>query len=203
MDKLLKFNNKLIKSGNNIICKKNIVDPYNPLGLPYNTLRAKFVDGYTPTMGTTQTLVDGVENVWDIYAQSNDWSKLYNGCYGNILQVLGANTSNVTKMYWTFYACSSISSMPLFDTSNVTDMDYLLAYCYSLTSVPLYDTSKVTNMDRMLYNCKNVQSGALAMYQQASTQASPPVQHYACFRNCGSDTQTGSAELAQIPSDWK
>lgn len=31
----------------------------------------------------------------------------------------------------------------------------------------------------------------------------PPTSHIYTFRNCGINTQTGSAELAQIPNDWK
>ena len=53
------------------------------------------------------------------------------------------------------------------------------------------------------YNCYSVQSGALALYQQASTQATPPTDHRNTFTDCGINTQTGSAELAQIPNDWK
>jgi len=58
-------------------------------------------------------------------------------------------------------------------------------------------------MYSMARNCRNVQSGALALYNQASTQANPPTNHTLAFQNCGVDTQTGAAELAQIPSDWK
>lgn len=39
--------------------------------------------------------------------------------------------------------------------------------------------------------------------QQASTQANPPANHSYTFTNCGRDTPTGAAELAQIPSGWK
>lgn len=45
--------------------------------------------------------------------------------------------------------------------------------------------------------------GAATLYQQASSQANPPQSHDATFYKCGSDTVTGAAELAQIPSDWK
>jgi hypothetical protein len=54
----------------------------------------------------------------------------------------------------------------------------------------------------MFYNCHNVQSGALALYQQASTQATPPSAHTYCFNDCGDRTESGRAELAQIPTDW-
>ena len=75
--------------------------------------------------------------------------------------------------------------------------------CTSLTSVPLYDTSSATNMTGMFDGCINVESGALALYQQASTQSTPPSSHIGTFKNTGSNTVSGAAELAQIPSDWK
>ena len=113
------------------------------------------------------------------------------------------NTSNVTAIQSMFYQCTSLTTVPLFDTSNVITMGYMLGGCTSLTSIPLFNTSKVTGMTSAFYNCKKVQSGALALYQQASTQANPPTNHSGTFYNCGSNTQTGRAELAQIPSDWK
>ena len=113
------------------------------------------------------------------------------------------NTSSVTDMDNMFYWCSSLTSVPLFYTSSVTSMTEMFNDCSSLTSVPLFNTSSVKFMARMFENCTNVQSGALALYRQASTQANPPFSHTKTFRNCGSNTTTGAAELAQIPEDWK
>ena len=140
------------------------------------------------------------------------------------------DTSKVTKMMGTFGGCTKLSSIPLFNTSNVTNMSSMFANCYLLTSVPLFNTSnvttmngmfamwdgvtslrivplfntsKVTNMHAMLFNCTKVESGSLALYIQASTQTTPPTTHTRTFYRCGVDTQTGSAELAQIPDDWK
>jgi hypothetical protein len=56
-------------------------------------------------------------------------------------------------------------------------------------------------MRNMFYDCVNVQSGALALYQQASSRVTPPSHSYT-FRFCGSNTETGAAELAQIPTSW-
>ena len=210
----------------------NYKDPYNPLDLPPNTIRVKFKSGYTPTMGDTQTLVDSNENVWDIYKQSNDWSNLFAfetaGADVIVLEILGAETSNVTNMYKLFYFCKSLTTITLFNTSNVTntgsmfhgcealtsiplyvtskvtDMKWMFCGCKSLTSIPLFDTSKVTDISYMFRDCTNVQSGALALYQQVSTQDNPPTSynHRDTFYNCGINTQTGSAELAQIPTSW-
>lgn len=201
------------------------IDPYNPLNLPANTIRVKFKSGYTPTMGDTQTLVDSTNNIWDIYKQGNNIAYLFNECY-DLLEVLGANTSNVTNMshmftYCTalsslklfdtstvtnmsymFYVCSTLNNLPLFDTSNVTDMNGAFNRCGALTYIPLFNTSKVCGMGNTFWDCKNVQSGALALYQQASSQAKPPVNHGNTFLNCGINTETGSAELSQIPTSW-
>ena len=178
-------------------------DPYNPLGLPANTIRVKFSNDFTPDMGDTQTLVDATNNVWDIYKQSNDWSSLFYDMGSVLLEVLGANTSNITNMNKMFYNCNALTTITLFDTYNVTNMGLMFVWCISLLSVPLFDTSNVDDISFMFSNCSNVQSGALALYQQASTQAIPPSNHNMTFFNCGTDTQTGSAELAQIPEDWK
>lgn len=223
------INNKIIQFKNHVI--KSVINNANPLNLPPNTIRVKFASGYTPTMGDTQTLVDANENIWDIYKQSNNWTRLFNingnNVFNELLEVLGANTSNVTKMTGLFRHCESLASVPLFDTSNVTDMASIFAWCKLLTTVPLFDTSNVTIMESTLFecssltsvplfntsnvtnirymccNCRKVQSGALALYQQASTQANPPIIHDHTFTNCGVNTQTGAAELAQIPNDWK
>ena len=113
------------------------------------------------------------------------------------------DTSKVTNMSYMFYFCTQLEAVPLFDTSKVMYLSYMFAYCYSLTAIPLFDTSSIVEIGRMFYDCTNVQSGALALYQQASTQATPPTNHSRTFYNCGSYTTQGAAELAQIPDDWK
>lgn len=204
------------------------LSPPQPPVLPANTIRCKFSTGYTPPsdLGDTRTLVNAGENIWDIYKSGTDWKRLFN----NITQlekVIAANTTGVTNMAYLFLRCTSLTSVPLFDTSSATnmvavfsgctnlasaplfdtssatDMYAMFHSCSSLTSVPLFDTSSVTNMAYMFYNCTAVESGALALYQQASTQATPPTSHDSTFMNCGSNTVTGAAELAQIGMGWK
>jgi len=57
-------------------------------------------------------------------------------------------------------------------------------------------------MNGMFQGCLVVQTGALALYQQASAQAVVPT-HNNTFWMCGTDTESGAAELAQIPDEWK
>jgi surface protein len=206
-------------------------DPYNPLGLPANTVRVRTNDGNVPRKGNytsyeTATLVQGTSDVYDVYKSGTSFGYLLTSST-NVIEVLGANTTGITDMNHMFIGCSYLESVPLFDTSNVTNIESMFNSCFALTNIPLFDTSNVTNMYGMCDNCTHitsiplfntskvtdisiafrncylVESGALAIYNQASTQTTPPTTHQWAFRKCGRDTTTGAAELAQIPSDWK
>lgn len=204
------FNNKVLKHNNKLLVGGEPVDPYNPLGLPQFTIRLKFKQGVTPYYKYSAnptpvlTLVSQEDNIWDLTYLNEDWNSLLYGSPDHsydLLEILGANTSSVTNMNNMLCFCFSLTSVSLFDTTNVTSMANLFYNCPGITTIPLFNTSNVTNMNTMFYRCRNVQSGALALYQQASTQTNVP-SHSNTFEECGSDTQTGAAELAQIPTSW-
>ena len=152
-------------------------------------------------------------------------NSMFNRC-ASLVSVPQFNTASVTSMNAMFTGCSALETVPLFntsactnmsdmfsgsgiktvplmDTALVTTMKNMFLSCYSLESIPLFNTSSCGNMDYAFSDCYKVESGALALYQQASSQANPPTSHILCFSNCGRDTTTGAAELAQIPSGWK
>lgn len=322
------YGGKILTVGGNAL---SISPNYNPLNLPSKTIRLKYSPGTSPTVhpGATATRVSSSQNVWDVSnGSSSDWSYLLDTEPRNdgLIEVLGANSYNITKMGGMFAncknltkvalfdtsrvtvtnamfsGCTSLTDVPLFDLSSVTDMTGMFGSCHALTSVPWFNTSSVTSMantfagctsltsvprfdtrkvtdismlfdtcraltsvplldtrsaismsymfdgcisltsvplvntssaadlsglcmgctsltsiplfntsppysrgvevDYMFYGCTNVESGALAMYQQMSSQAIPPSMYKDCFTNCGSNTVTGAAELAQIPSSW-
>ena len=143
--------------------------------------------------------------------------------------ILGGNTTGVTDMAFLFTSNRYIESIALFDTSSVVNFsDFCAGHsqgsilsaiplfntssavsaprmfngCNSLITIPLFDTSSMTNVTNMFRYCLKVESGALALYNQMSTQATPPSAHSGAFTRCGSNTTTGAAELAQIPEDW-
>lgn len=130
-----------------------------------------------------------------------DMNNMFYGCVG-LQSVPQFVTSNVTDMSNMFATCTSLTTIPLFDTSSVSNMNGFCYNCSALTAIPLFDTSSVDNMDNAFYFCIDVQSGSLALYQQASTQTNPPTYHDAAFYAAGNNTQTGYAELEQIPSSW-
>ena len=184
-------------------------DPYNPLNLPPNTVRVRTNDGLVPYKSSndpatyeTATLVEGTSDVYDVYKSGTDFYRFLQQS-SNVIEVLGANTTGITNMSHMFAGCYSLTSVSLFDTSNVQTMLGMFDSCTALTAVPLFNTYSVTQMSYMFDGCYNVETGALALYRRASTQANPPTSHTKTFRGCGVNTTTGAAELAQIPEDWK
>ena len=196
-------------AGGTAVIGKNY-DKYNPLGLGYGTMRLKFAQGYTPTVGNvSNVLVDAEENIWDCTSSAAGQPSLPNLAYNKyLLECISANlrrstgTGFVTGLSWKFQGCSNLVSVSLPCTDHVTDMSRMFFNCTSLTSCPLLDTSSCTNMSSMFEGCVNIQSGSLDLYQQASTQATPPSLYTDTFKDCGRDTVTGAAELAQIPTSW-
>lgn len=205
---MIKFGNFIVTDNNSWLSESSSPGPTPPTPvLPAGTVRVRTSDGNAPIKGSstsyeTATLVEGTTDIYDVYKSGTSFEYLLLNS-SNVTEVLDANTTGITNMAFMFDSCTSLTTVPLFNTSNVTNMDHMFMYCSSLTTVPLFNTSNVTNMSWMFCNCRNVESGALALYQQASTQTTPPSNHDVTFYNCGSNTTTGAAELAQIPSDWK
>ena len=180
--------------------------------LAANTLRFLFSKSdYDPTVagvgsgGTWQKVDTAAANVWDWTKSGNTFANSFENAFkdsDNLVSVIAAgDTSSVTSMSYLFKGCTSLTSVPLFDTSSVTGMGDMLRGCTSLTSVPLFNTSSVTSLNNTFNGCVSVDGGALALYQQASTK-SPEPSHNNTFKDCGKDTTTGAAELAQIPTSW-
>lgn len=126
------------------------------------------------------------------------------GMYQSISSITSVpllNTSSATDTGQMFEGCRKLTSVPLLDLSNVTQMDAMFSDCRSLASIPDFDISSATNMKWMFRWCYGVESGALSMYQKASS-LQQTVLHNDTFLECGRDTVTGAAELAQIPTSW-
>lgn len=121
----------------------------------------------------------------------------------SLVSIPALSTSNVTDISFMFDSCESLTSIPLLNTSNATNMKFMFFGCDSLTIIPLLATNKVTDVSYMFYSCGNVETGALALYNQMINQTTTPTNHTSTFTNCGANTQTGAAELSQIPVDWK
>lgn len=135
------------------------------------------------------------------------------------------DTSNVTDFSSMFWEAQSVTGVPLFDTSKGVDMSRFL-YMTAITECPLFDTSNATSLDSFIGDCWNlvtipdldvssclnadwiciadtaVTGGTLNLYNKLAALDPVPT-HDQAFTNCGKDTVTGAAELAQIPDSWK
>lgn len=76
-------------------------------------------------------------------------------------------------------------------------------YCTGLREMPYLDVSHVIQAREMFMDCLNMGSGIYDMYLALSDHLSDSSWYRNCFRDCGRDSPTGAAELAQIPNDWK
>ena len=156
----LKSSNKFDIGNTNVYVVGNfseIID-YNPLGLPANTIRVRTSNGNAPynPYGISDrwdscTKVSGTNDQYDVYKSDNNWEYLFQA-RTNIIEVLGANTANVTSLKCIFDGCTSLTTVSLFDTRNVTTMQNAFANVL-ITSIPAYDTSNVTTMSAAFKNC--------------------------------------------------
>lgn len=178
-----------------------------------NTLRFEFGDqSYSPvtagvgSSGTWKKCEWFPSNVWDWTNSNSDWSSTFNGAFGTTapdVEIIDAgDTSSITNFRSMFYLNSKLLSCIAFDTSGMKDAQAMFRLCTNLKTVPLFDTSRLTNARNMFIGCSGVEGGAFALYTQMSTQATPPAIHISTFEGCGSNTPTGAAELAQIPTSW-
>lgn len=112
------------------------------------------------------------------------------------------DTVGTTDMSWMFYNCSNLRNFPAINCSTVENFQSMFLQCFTITgAIPLYDTSSATDMRDMLSGTYDATTGALALYQQASSQANPPAQHSGCFYSCGSRTD-GRDDVLSIPTSW-
>jgi surface protein len=129
----------------------------------------------------------------------------------SLIEVPEFDTSAVTNMSGMFYGGKlgavpavdmKLESIPNFDYSKVTRFDNFASNCINLTEIPEMNIeANVTRCDGMFKNCPKVKSGQKALYDKLSAISSI-TNHTDCFKDCGSDTEEGRAELAQIPVSW-
>jgi len=231
MSTVYTLNGKVLKNAaNDKWLTKKAGDPYNPLGLPAYTIRIQVKPGTQLVQATrkgTITAVSGETDVYDVctagLSNPGDWSNLLFGgedydadwnpvpVDSNVIAILGANSTGVTNMSYMCNYCISLKDVALFDTSSVTNASNMFNMAFSenvpftnvLSHIPDFNFTALTNASNLFRYCTKVESGALALYTRLNNLGAQITNHSRTFMNCGSDTVTGAAELAQIPSSWK
>lgn len=102
--------------------------------------------------------------------------------------------------------CKLIDSgnLDITDSDNIVceSMDRMFSNCTGLTYITPLHCTKVQNVGGMFQGCVYVTEGALAQYNWFNTYGININNHSGTFTDCGYQTQTGVAELAQIPVGW-
>lgn len=101
---------------------------------------------------------------------------------------------------------ASLKTLNALDLHSATDIHNLLSRSTSLVSaLDITLSGNVTNCSSAFQNCSKVPSGALALYNSLSSQATPPSNYSNCFTYCGRSAAQDApihAEMAQIPTSW-
>lgn len=212
--KIYTSNGKILINGSNNKWLR-APDQFNPLGLGDNTMRIKITHGtsFTSSYYTiTNVSTDATGDVYDIggpddmsvfnYITATSISKT------NVLEVLGLNYTKTyfevgSSMYQMFSSCTNLTYVgPIKLTSEVNDTYGMFSGCSNLTNIPLINVDNLTSVDRMFNNCYNVASGQVDLFGKLNALGAQITSHSNTFTNCGRDSVTGAAELAQIPSSW-
>lgn len=224
--KVYTYNDKvLVNSANDKWLKEKELPP-----IPDYTWRMKLAGGTSPaTSGppVTTTLVDASKNIWDVtssnyfgiiglyYGQNAiellDWNP--GDITGSIWAEMGSNSQltkatitnfgNLTEFVTIFGGVATLEEVNLSNTDNLTNISNLFTGCTGLKSIPQFNVSSVTICQDTFRNCTNAESGIVDMYNALKDNTYQSSNSYKdCFTNCGSNTITGAAELAQIPSSW-
>lgn len=132
--------------------------------------------------------------------------------FGTGLPFLFCDTS--TSTYYGYLTSTNLGggTCKLIDSGNLDiidsfgqtcdTLDRMFNLCYGLTYITPLHCSNVQNVGGMFNGCTEVTEGALAQYNWFNTYGVNITNHSGTFTDCGSNTQTGTAELAQIPVGW-
>ena len=130
---------------------------------------------------------------------------------GNLRKVPSFDTSNVTNMRQMFGGKTSsldvkmnIEEVPNFDYGKVTNMQSFFENNVAIREIGTIDIPAVTNVKAMFRDCVNVERGALDLHVilVEKPELSQSSSYQNCFENCGKNTESGLAELQQIPVSW-
>lgn len=156
----------------------------------------------TSKVTITDYMFSGCENLIEIgsinLSRVTSANNMFAGCE-NLTEIGSINLSQIESMYGMFSGCSKLSVIP-----NITLPAYTSA-----------NNGRITACQQMFDHCYNISSGTLDFYNRLThvyyisgqmrclVNLREPFAHMYCFRDCGRDTTTGAAELAQIPDGWK
>ena len=168
-----------------------------------NTQSWSYTFQYSTLLTTAVDILDF--HIPDGVSQLESSSVKFDSNWTNLKRINISYGADITKFYQTFTS-SSIEEIYISNMPNLKDIGNMCINATGLKMVPyIDDVSGITGCLSAFKGCVNVESGITNMYNRLSqvSALSQEYAHYQCFNNCGSDTVTGAAELANVPSGWK
>ena len=170
---------------------------------------SSYAIGYTSRFGTW-TQVSSSPNRWKWEGWDYSYiDELYGIPWAFAFQADGTGTlfSQLTSANLGSGTCKIVDcgGFDYVDVANRTfqSMDRCFGPATALTEfVTMRTPNTLTNVNSVFIGASNVAAGALDQYTYWSTYNTSISNHSATFKDCGSNSQTGLAELNQIPVGW-
>jgi hypothetical protein len=179
----------------------------NGIGATWTHVRDDIYDFYynNTNWGSRKWKIGGTGGLFNNYAYMNGSSTVY-PMTQHKFDIIDMNLDGVTDVSQLISSAWRVMNIfSIRNSGSVTNFSRFLAHAsrqVQYTSIPLFDTSSAVDVSNMCRDARYVTTGALALYNQMSTQAIPPSNYNNCFTNCGINSTTGAEELAQIPTSW-
>ena len=154
----------------------------------------------------------GLKKVHYLCINGGDAYATFAGCINLTEAHVTLCNSFMTKSL--FNVCQSLKTVSIGDINGETydryndkmgvgEIDGMFGSCSSLKYLPIMKfNGNLYNCAYAFIGCSSVEGGILSAYNRITADNSPGL-HVQAFNNCGINTSAGSAELAQIPVDWK
>lgn len=207
----LAYGNNLLRMGNMAFGMLTPPTPYFifefsvPTKVPTSAL-------FNPAYSGTWTQVSSSPNRWKLTLDSFVHVAQSQVDYGTGLPFLFANHRATTQDGYLIPSNLGGGTCKLIGSGNldITDsyghtcetMDRMFVNCTGLTYIEPIHCTNAYNVGGMFQGCTEVTEGAYDQYVWFNTYGININNHSGTFSNCGSNTQTGTAELAQIPTGW-
>lgn len=152
-----------------------------------------------------KNLFDGCTGLTSVPAYPTQSCQYFNSMFNrcsSLVSVPQMNFGSALQLDSFAYNCTNLTTLPNFNIPNCTSINQIAYNCGNLQAVPTFTVGSVTNSKNAFMMCYKVESGALNLYNALNAQSAVPSNHAYTFYQCGKNTVTGAAELAQIPSSW-
>lgn len=191
----------------------NLIYQYTQPVTNYPYLLMEFTDGRWPTTSLLGSVyrsncswiqVSSSPNVWKL--EIHNWQDpSTGGTMGYGIPVLFCSNIDGSTSYLANVPCKLVGgdlSIPI-NGVYCQSMDRAFSNAAGLTEIvdPVLCTT-VTNLNGVFAGCVNCAAGQYDQYVYFDTYATGVTNHSGTFSDCGSNTQTGTDELDQIPTGW-